>query len=44
MSKPRIVIADDHTLMIDGLQRLLEAEFEIVATASTGRQVISDPR
>jgi DNA-binding NarL/FixJ family response regulator len=41
MSKLRIVIADDHTLMTEGLRRLLETEFEIVGTASTGRQLIS---
>jgi len=41
MSKLRIVIADDHTLMTEGLRRLLETDFEIVGTASTGRQLIS---
>src|SRR6266702_4248601 len=41
MSKLRIVIADDHTLMTEGLRRLLESEFEIVGTAATGRQLIS---
>jgi DNA-binding NarL/FixJ family response regulator len=41
MSKLRIVIADDHTLMTEGLRRLLEADFEIVGTASTGRQLIT---
>jgi DNA-binding NarL/FixJ family response regulator len=41
MTKPRVVIADDHTLMTDGLRRLLESDFDIVATASTGRQLIS---
>ena len=40
MSKPRIIIADDHTLMIEGLRRLLESDFEIVGVASTGRQLI----
>jgi DNA-binding NarL/FixJ family response regulator len=41
MSKLRVVIADDHTLMTEGLRRLLETDFEIVGTASTGRQLIS---
>jgi DNA-binding NarL/FixJ family response regulator len=41
MSKPRIVIADDHTLMTEGLRRLLEPEFDVVGTASTGKELIS---
>ena len=41
MSKPRIIIADDHNLMTDGLRRLLEPDYEIVGTASTGRQLIT---
>jgi len=40
MTKPRIIIADDHTLMTEGLRRLLEPEFHVVGTASTGRQLI----
>lgn len=40
MNKPRIIIADDHTLMTEGLRRLLEPDFQIVGTASTGRQLI----
>jgi DNA-binding NarL/FixJ family response regulator len=40
MSKPRIIISDDHTLMTEGLRRLLEPDFEVVGTASTGRQLI----
>jgi DNA-binding NarL/FixJ family response regulator len=40
MNKPRIIIADDHTLMTEGLRRLLEPDFEVVGTASTGRGLI----
>jgi DNA-binding NarL/FixJ family response regulator len=40
MNKPRIIIADDHTLMTEGLRRLLEPDFQVVGTASTGRQLI----
>jgi DNA-binding NarL/FixJ family response regulator len=32
MNKPRVVIADDHRLVAAGLERLLAAECEIVAT------------
>jgi DNA-binding NarL/FixJ family response regulator len=41
MSKPRIIIADDHNLMTEGLRRLLEPDFEVVGTASTGLQLIA---
>ena len=34
--KPRLLIADDHTIMVDGLRRLLEPNFELVGTASDG--------
>ena len=33
----RLLIADDHALMLDGLTRLLAGEFTIVGTAANGR-------
>jgi DNA-binding NarL/FixJ family response regulator len=41
MSKT-ILIADDHALMLEGLARLLSAEFEVVGTASNGRIVLEE--
>lgn len=41
MSKT-ILIADDHTLMLEGLVRLLSAEFEVVGTAPNGRVVLEE--
>ncbi len=38
--RKRLMIADDHALMLDGLTRLLSAEFEIVGTAANGRALI----
>lgn len=38
----RILLADDHALMLDGLARLLEGEFEVVGTAIDGRSVVSE--
>ena len=32
--RPRVLLADDHALVIDGLRRLLEPEFEVVGTAA----------
>ena len=39
--RPRILLADDHALVIDGLRRLLEPEFEVVGTAGDGRELIT---
>ncbi|HEX3941898.1 MAG TPA: response regulator transcription factor [Acidobacteriaceae bacterium] len=41
MSKPRILLADDHALMLDGLSRLLANDFDIVGTAENGRTLIA---
>ena len=32
----RIVLADDHPIFLEGLQRLLQTQFEVIGTASTG--------
>ncbi len=40
MPKLRILIADDHALMLKGIRTLLEKEYEIVGTASDGRQLV----
>jgi len=39
-SKTRVIIAEDHTLMAEGLRRLLECEFESVQTVGNGRQLL----
>lgn len=38
----RILIADDHTLMLEGLTRLLANEFEVVGTAADGRTLLAE--
>jgi len=37
-----ILIADDHTLMLEGLVRLLSTEFEVVGTAPNGRVLLEE--
>jgi len=37
---PRIIIADDHTLVAEACRKLLESEYEIVATVSDGRALV----
>lgn len=41
MNKPRIVIADDHQLVLEGLKGIVENQCEIVGTATDGRQLVS---
>jgi DNA-binding NarL/FixJ family response regulator len=38
--KTRVLIAEDHTLMAEGLRKLLECEFESVATVGNGRELL----
>jgi DNA-binding NarL/FixJ family response regulator len=42
MERPRIILADDHTIFIDGLRSLLEKDFDIVGTAENGRALIEE--
>jgi two-component system, NarL family, response regulator NreC len=44
MPRPRVLVADDHVIMTQGLGRLLEGEVEIVATASDGQQLVDRAR
>ena len=37
---PRILIADDHTLVAEACKKLLESEYEVVATVSDGRALV----
>jgi DNA-binding NarL/FixJ family response regulator len=37
---PRIIIADDHTLVAEACRKLLENEYEVVATVSDGRALV----
>jgi len=39
--RPRIALADDHALVLEGIRLLLESEFEIVAVALDGRELIN---
>lgn len=40
MAKPRILLADDHTLVAEAFKRLLEPEFEVVGTVGDGRALL----
>ena len=40
MKRIRILLADDHTMICAGLQKLLEPEYEVVGTVGDGRALI----
>ena len=40
MSRPRILLADDHRIILDGLKRVLEPEFEVAGAVEDGRELL----
>jgi DNA-binding NarL/FixJ family response regulator len=38
--KPRLLLADDHPIVLSGLQSMLETTFDLVGTASDGRSLV----
>ena len=40
MSRPRILVADDHRIVAEGLRSLLEPAFELVEIVEDGRQLV----
>lgn len=41
MPKPRILIADDHALVIEGFRRILEEHYELVGMAGDGYELLA---
>ena len=41
MTKPRILLADDHMLVLDGLRHLLERHYDLVGTVQDGHSVVN---
>jgi len=44
MQRPRIILADDHTLLLDALKNLMEPEFEVVGTFNDGQALVEAAR
>lgn len=42
MPRPRILLCDDHGLILDGLRSLLAKDFEIIGVAANGRELVSE--
>jgi DNA-binding NarL/FixJ family response regulator len=40
MNRPRILLADDHPLVLAGLRTLVESECDVVGTATDGRELL----
>lgn len=40
MSLPRVILADDHTILVEAFRKLLEPHCEIVGTVSDGRSLL----
>lgn len=41
MKRPRILLADDHRMVVEGLKSLLSDEFELVGIAADGRELVA---
>jgi len=41
MKRPRVLLADDHALVVDGLRRILEPECEVVGAVEDGRSLLA---
>jgi DNA-binding NarL/FixJ family response regulator len=41
MSRPRVLIADDHRILAEGVRGLLEPEFEVVGVVADGRELVA---
>lgn len=44
MSRPSVLLADDHRMVAEGVKRLLEEEFELMGVVEDGRQLLETAR
>jgi DNA-binding NarL/FixJ family response regulator len=44
MTRPRILLADDHEMLLDAFEKLLESEYDIVGRAVDGQQLLQQAR
>ena len=40
MKKPRLLLADDHTMVLEGFRRLLEPDYELVGAVEDGEALV----
>jgi DNA-binding NarL/FixJ family response regulator len=41
MRKPRVLLADDHRVVAEGLRSLLEVDFDVIGIVSDGRELVA---
>jgi DNA-binding NarL/FixJ family response regulator len=41
VQRPRVLLADDHKLLLESFQKLLEPDYEVVGTATDGRALLA---
>lgn len=41
MKRPRVLLADDHTLILEGFRKILESHCEVVGTVEDGRALLA---
>lgn len=41
MSRPRVLLADDHSIVMTGVRSVLEPEFDIVGSVADGRELLA---
>lgn len=41
MTRPSVLLADDHTMVLEAFKKLLDPEFDVVGTVSDGRALLS---
>jgi len=42
MKRPRIILADDHNILVDTFKAFLEPHFDVVATFADGQRLVQD--
>jgi len=42
MNRPRILLADDHKIVVQRVTAILQTVFEVIGAATTGREMISE--
>ena len=40
MAPPRVMLADDHTILVEAFRKLLEPQYQVVGTAADGRALV----
>ncbi len=42
MTRSRVLLGDDHSLILEGIRKLLESQFEVVGTADNGQKLVQE--